>query len=43
MEPGRLQSMGSQRVRHDLAHAHTHTHIHGVRYVEETDGKQVKH
>ena len=28
MEPGRLQSMGSQRVRHDLAHAHTHTHTY---------------
>ena len=30
-EPGRLQSMGSQRVRHEwacmLAHTHTHTHI----------------
>ena len=33
-EPGRLQSMGSQRVRHDWGHAHmqtdrqTHTHTH---------------
>ena len=35
-EPGRLQSMGSQRVRHDWAtklitawaHTHTHTHTH---------------
>ena len=33
-EPGRLESMGSQRVRHDWActhehaHAHTHTHTH---------------
>ena len=24
-EPGGLQSMGSQRVRHDRAHRHTHT------------------
>ena len=24
-EPGGLQSMGSQRVRHDLAAEHTHT------------------
>ena len=35
-EPGGLQSIGSQRVRHeqnDLArtHRHTHTHIHMVR------------
>ena len=30
-EPGRQQSMGSQRVRHDwsgLTHTHTHTHTH---------------
>ena len=31
-EPGGLQSMGSQRVRHDLVHTrartHTHTHTH---------------
>ena len=26
-EPGGLQPMGSQRVRHDLANEHTHTHI----------------
>jgi len=25
-EPGRLQSMGSQRVGHDLENTHTHTH-----------------
>ena len=25
-EPGRLQSMGSQRVGHDRARTHTHTH-----------------
>ena len=25
-EPGRLQSMGLQRVRHSLATGHTHTH-----------------
>ena len=25
---GRLQSMGSQRVRHDWVHAHIHTHTH---------------
>ena len=30
-EPGRLQSMGSQRIRHNWmtnAHTHTHTHTH---------------
>ena len=27
-EPGRLQSMGLQRVRHDWALTHTHTHTH---------------
>ena len=27
-EPGGLQSMGSQSVRHDWAHTHTHTHTH---------------
>ena len=27
-EPGRLQSMESQRTRHDLATKHTHTHTH---------------
>ena len=27
-EPGGLQSVGSQRVRLDWAHAHTHTHTH---------------
>ena len=27
-EPGGLQSMGSQRVRHYWAHTHTHTRIH---------------
>ena len=27
-EPGRLQSMGSQRVEHDWAIEHTHTHTH---------------
>ena len=30
-EPGRLQTIGSQRVRHkwsDLTHSHTHTHTH---------------
>ena len=26
-EAGGLQSMGSQRIRYDWAHAHTHTHI----------------
>ena len=29
-EPGRLQSMGSQRVRHDWATRHTHTQGHGL-------------
>ena len=32
-EPGELQSMGLQRVRHDQAHTHTHTHTHS----EEVD------
>ena len=27
-EPGGLQSMGSQRVRHDQVTEHTHTHTH---------------
>jgi len=27
-EPGRLQSMGLQRVGHDRVHACTHTHTH---------------
>ena len=27
-EPDGLQSMGSQRVRHNWTHAHTHTHSH---------------
>ena len=27
-KPGRLQSRGSHRVRHNLAHTHTHTHTH---------------
>ena len=27
-EPGGLQSIGSRRVRHDLATEHTHTHTH---------------
>ena len=27
-EPGGLQSVGLQRVRHDGAHTHTHTHTH---------------
>ena len=27
-EPGRLQSMGSQRIRHDIATKQTHTHTH---------------
>ena len=33
-EPGRLQSIRSQRVRHDLVteHTHTHTHTHTVSY-----------
>ena len=41
-EPGGLQSMGSQKVRHDLAtkppaptntHTHTHTHTHTRVYI----------
>ena len=27
-KPGRPQSMGSQRVRHDGSNLHTHTHTH---------------
>ena len=27
-EPGGLQSMGLQRLRHDRAYMHTHTHTH---------------
>ena len=27
-EPGGLQSIGLQRVRHDWAHTHTHTHTY---------------
>ena len=27
-EPGELQSIGTQRVRHNLALTHTHTHTH---------------
>ena len=30
-EPGELQSMGLQRVRHDLPNKHTHTHTHTQR------------
>ena len=36
-EPGRLQSMGSQRVGHDWAsntHTHTHTHTHSLEHTE---------
>ena len=31
-EPGGLQSMGSQRVGHNLAHTNTHTHTSGIVY-----------
>ena len=31
-EPGGLQSMGSQRVRHDWMTNHTHTHTHNTMY-----------
>ena len=35
-EPGGLQSVGSQRVRHDWAiNAHTHTHTHTINYPME--------
>ena len=27
-EPGKLQSMGVQRVGHNCVHTHTHTHTH---------------
>ena len=33
-EPGGLQSMGSQRVRHDWALAQTHTHTHTHTHTE---------
>ena len=41
-EPGGLQSMGSQRVGHDLAakqsiHTHTHTHTHTYVYEREKE------
>ena len=49
-EPGGLQSVGSQRVRHDwLIHTHTHTHTHtyilvpfmvDVGFHGDSDGKQ---
>ena len=32
-EPGGLQSMEQQRVKHDWAHARVHTHTHTHRYV----------
>ena len=37
-EPGRLQSIGSQRVAHDkqlsaLTHIHTHTHTHADTHI----------
>ena len=35
-EPGRVQSMGLQRIRHDLATGHTYTH-HGLINVWKTD------
>ena len=35
-ERGGLQSMGSQRVRHDLATKHTHTHKAYLRDIWET-------
>ena len=44
-EPSRVQSMGSQRVRHDthsLTHTHTHTHTQRQRAIikkEEKSGK----
>ena len=33
-EPGRLQSRGSQRARHDKTHTHTHTHTHTSLFVK---------
>ena len=45
-EPGRLQSMGSQRVRHDWAcvhactQAHTHTHTEPINNVVIVSGEQ---
>ena len=29
-KPVKLQSVESQRVRHDWAHTHTHTHTHHI-------------
>ena len=33
-EPGRLQSLESQRVRHNCVTEHTHTHIGGMFWSE---------
>ena len=38
-EPGRLQSMGSQRVRHDWVTEDTHTHTRKVFVVMERSSK----
>ena len=35
-EPGGPQSMGSKRVRHDLAHTHTHTHLKSIKLLGKT-------
>ena len=39
-EPGGLQSMGSQRLRHDgvteHTHTHTHTHIHRYSFIQSS-------
>ena len=37
-KPGRLQSMGSQRVRQDWATEHTHTHTHTHTLVPKEQG-----
>ena len=37
-KPGKLQSMGSQRVRHDWTHAHTNTHTHTHTYTPHIFG-----
>ena len=36
-EPGRLQSVGSQRVRHDWAHIYTHTHSYENQWTSPHD------
>ena len=39
-KPGRLQSMVSQRVRHDWAHTHTHTIFRRTKHFMELLGQK---